>query len=138
MAERNHRLRKHRDGLEAIISKAMKYVEEASKMTSANPPVINQDIPIYQHIRSTPDIHQPLGIFGEPEDSGAQPGSSATEIDCYMTSLLSDINGFPFQFQNEQFGTHRSEAPFGGVLGEDFWAAGTFDQISPDGFGWEI
>lgn len=139
MAERNSRLKKHRDGLEAIINRAMEYVQEASETSSA---MINQQpVPEREpsmNMHATPDLRHALDGSGRLEDCEPQIESSPGGCDLYTAGLLSDLQSFPFNLQDVPQRNGEVQPPFHGAFTEDFWATGAFDHPMLDSFGWKM
>lgn len=138
MAERNHRLKKHRDVLEAIITKAMEYVQGAARGFEPSSTMISQEGLTGFQILDTPSAtEQPFGLSGVG-DYEARIDFSSGEFDSYMTNLLSELPGFPSSLPNEQLGNPETQSHLHGVFTQEFWATDVFNQPMLDGFGWTI
>ena len=138
MAERNHRLKKHRDVLEAIINKAMEYVQGAAGGLESSSTMINQEgLTGFQNLHTPSATEQPFGLSGVG-DYGAQIDLSSGEFDSYMTNLLSELPGFPSSLPDEQLGNPETQPHLHGVFTQEFWATDAFNQPMLDGFVWKI
>ncbi|KAJ5811764.1 hypothetical protein N7474_008065 [Penicillium riverlandense] len=110
MAERNPKLKKHRDGLETIINRAMEFVEESANTRSASE----------------------QGLPTQGRSTGEQP--------MHHTSPHGSLESQAQQFvpDNLYAGSPSVLYPFQGIITEDFWTGDTFSVPILEGFNWRI
>ncbi|KAJ6087998.1 hypothetical protein N7467_006912 [Penicillium canescens] len=133
MAERNAKLKKHRDGLETVINRAMDYVEDAYQASRSN------DGGMHSRLVTVTGNEQPLQSSTTPNSITNQethmqtlqanaPQDLETEVfDCQSPGLFSDLPGLPPNLHNLLTGDHADVLDaFNGVFTEDFWGADAF------------
>ncbi|KAJ5099051.1 hypothetical protein N7532_006052 [Penicillium argentinense] len=143
MAERNTRLKKHRDGLETIINRAMEHVQEASETAHNNSVVVhNSGSPQNEppmHMDTSTDFPPALESFMQQTHSGPPFDTSPQVFDPQNGGSFPNLNDFPFDLQDDILGEDGDSAnPFHGVFTEEFWAADAFNLPILDGFVWRI
>jgi hypothetical protein len=127
MAECNPRLKKHRDGLESVINKAMDHIQESAKISQSRSTVIN---------REELDACQVGQVT--PEDYAARVDFNVGGFDTYMADVLSNIQSFPLDFQAEETEGDGTQSIFPGAFTEEFWATDSFNQPMLNAFGWKM
>lgn len=140
MAERNPKLKKHRDGLETIINRAMEFVEESANTGRAN----EQARPAQGHSRGEQAMHHT-----SPHDSlGSQAqqfvpdnlyGTTTELFDTHTQGLFPGFQDFPIQLNDGLIaGSSNVVHPFQGMFTEDFWTGDTFNLPMLEGFNWQV
>lgn len=139
MAERNPKLKKHRDGLETIINRAMEFVEE-----SANTRRASQVLPAQGHSTGEQSMHHT-----SPHDSlGSQAqqfvpdnldGTTTELFDMHTQGLFPGFQDFPMQFNDGLTAVNPNVLhPFQGIFTEDFWTGDTLNLPMLEGFNWQF
>lgn len=136
MAERNPRLKTHRDGLETIINRAMDFVEEASAPRQQSQGCLDAVMP---EIAISADISaeslQGLGAPAQPSGNNAFH-ETAEQFDSANSDLFSDLHEMLNLQGDMSSNDMQGLLPFHGIFTEDFWASDAFNLPTFDGFGW--
>lgn len=130
MAERNSKLKKYRDGLETVISRAMEYVEDAYQASRNNSGICSQmAIPNEQlHPTTAPDSTTSAKAQMQSLQSNEPQGLGTEAYDWQNIDLFSDLPGLPPNLQSLFTGDHANflDSSFHGTFTDDFWASEAF------------
>jgi hypothetical protein len=140
MAERNPKLKKHRDGLETIINRAMEFVEESANTRRAR----EQGLPAQSHSTGEQPMHH-TSPHGSLESQAQQfvpdnlYGTTTELFDIHTQGLFPGFQDFPMQLNDGlTAGSPSVLHPFQGIFTEDFWTGDTFNVPMLEGFNWRI
>ena len=131
MAERNPKLKKHRDGLENIINRAMEFVEESANTRRASEQSLHHASPRDDSLG--PQVQQ----FVADNPCGA----TAELFDIHAQGLFPVLQDFPAQLNDGlTAGSPSVLHPFQGIFADDFdfWAGDSFNLPMLEGFNWRM